>query len=81
LLASILRCPIYLTFGLHHVPNRYDLYCESFAEQVHLPRNQRDQVLAEYAQHFAERLEYFCRLAPDNWFNSFDFWSDGDGEP
>ncbi len=81
LLASLLRCPIYLTFGLYHAPNRYDLYCEPFAERVHLPRNQRDQALTEYAQRFAERLECFCRLAPDNWFNFFDFWSDGDGGP
>jgi predicted LPLAT superfamily acyltransferase len=81
LLASLLRCPIYLTFGLYHAPNRYDLYCELFAERVHLPRKQRDQALTGYAQRFAERLEWFCRLAPDNWFNFFDFWSDGDGEP
>jgi predicted LPLAT superfamily acyltransferase len=79
-LASVLRCPIYLTFGLYHAPNRYDLYCELFAERLNFPRDQRDQALAAYAQRFAARLEYFCRLAPENWFNFFDFWSDGDGE-
>ena len=37
-LAASLRCPVYLTFGLYHEPNRYDLYCEPFAERIELPR-------------------------------------------
>ena len=27
-----------------------------------------------YARTYAERIEHHCRLAPDNWFNFFDFW-------
>lgn len=73
-LAALLRCPIYLTFGLYHPPNRYDLYCEPFADEVVLPRDRREEALAEYAQRFADRLEHFVRLAPDNWFNFYDFW-------
>ncbi len=73
-LAALLRCPIYLTFGLYHAPARYDLYCEPFAEEVLLPRERREEALAEYAQRFAARLEHFVRLAPDNWFNFYDFW-------
>jgi predicted LPLAT superfamily acyltransferase len=73
-LASLLRCPIYLTFGLYHAPNRYDLYCEPFEEEIVLPREGRDEALAAYAQKFASRLEHFVRLAPDNWFNFYDFW-------
>jgi predicted LPLAT superfamily acyltransferase len=74
MLASLLRCPIYLTFGLYRAPNHYDLYCEPFEEQVSLPRENREEALAAYAQRFASRLEHFARLAPDNWFNFFDFW-------
>jgi predicted LPLAT superfamily acyltransferase len=25
-------------------------------------------------QRYAERLSHFCRIAPYNWFNFFDFW-------
>ena len=41
-LAASLRCPVYLTFGLFHEPNRYDLYCEPFAERIELRRGERD---------------------------------------
>ena len=74
LLASVLKCPVYLVFGLHRPPNRYDLYCEPFSEQIRLPRRSRDDALRDQAQRFAERLEHYCRLAPDNWFNFYDFW-------
>jgi predicted LPLAT superfamily acyltransferase len=74
MLAAILRCPIYLTFGLYRTPNRYDLYCEPFEEVVNLPRERRETALAEYAQRFATRLEHYVRMAPDNWFNFYDFW-------
>ncbi len=75
LLASTLRCPVYLVFGLYFEPDRYALFCEPFAEQIVLPRKEREAALRMYVQQYAERLEHFARLAPDNWFNFFDFWS------
>ena len=73
-LAATLGCPVYLTFGLYHEPNRYHLYCEPFADRIELPRGAREEGARGYAQRFAERLEHHCRLAPDNWFNFYDFW-------
>jgi predicted LPLAT superfamily acyltransferase len=73
-LASILKCPLYLTFGLYRAPDRYDLFCEPFEEETTLPRDNRDRALQGYAQRFATRLEHFVRLAPDNWFNFYEFW-------
>lgn len=74
LLASMLKCPVYMTFGLYRDPDRYDLYCEPFAERIELPRRGREQALARYAQQYASRLEHFAKMAPDNWFNFYDFW-------
>jgi predicted LPLAT superfamily acyltransferase len=74
-LASVLQCPIYLTFGLYHEPNRYDLYCEPFAEGVRVPRRERSKVFQGQVQQFANRLSHYTRMAPNNWFNFFDFWS------
>jgi predicted LPLAT superfamily acyltransferase len=74
LLASILKCPIYLTFGLYRAPDRYDLICEPFDLEPKVPRDRRDEALREYAQRFASRLEHYVELAPDNWFNFYDFW-------
>jgi predicted LPLAT superfamily acyltransferase len=76
-LAATLRCPVYLTFGLFHEPNRYDLFCEPFADLIELPRGDREGGARVYAQRFAQRLEHYCRLAPDNWFNFYDFWKVG----
>ncbi|MCA8949405.1 MAG: lipid A biosynthesis acyltransferase [Planctomycetes bacterium] len=78
LLASLLQCPVYLVFGLYHEPNRYELSCEPFAERLDLPRADRAGALQAVVQRYAERLEHHCRLAPDNWFNFFDFWSSGE---
>lgn len=75
LFASLLRCPVFLVFGLYTAPNRYDLYCEPFADDVQLPRARRQQALAELVGRYAKRLEVYCRKAPKNWFNFFDFWS------
>ncbi len=75
ILAATLGCPVYLTFGLYRDPDRYDLYCEPFAEKVELPRKERAEALARYAQRYADRLAHFVRLAPDNWFNFYDFWT------
>jgi predicted LPLAT superfamily acyltransferase len=74
-LAAVLGCPVFLTFGLYHAPDRYALYCEPFADRIQLPRKTRQEALAEHAQRFADRLEHYCRLAPHNWFNFYPFWS------
>lgn len=75
ILASLLECPVYLTMGLYKGGNRYDLYCEPFADVVKLPRGkEKTEALRRYAEQYATRLEYYCRLAPTNWFNFFDFW-------
>jgi predicted LPLAT superfamily acyltransferase len=76
LLAALVKCPVYLTFGLYQTPNRYDLFCEPFEEEIQLPPSGRDEALREYAQKFATRLEHYVRRAPDNWFNFYDFWGD-----
>jgi len=76
LLASLMKCPVYLTFGLYRRPNRYDLSCEPFADSLHLPRRNRAAALQEVVQRYADRLEHYARSAPENWFNFYDFWQD-----
>ena len=76
MLAAMLGCPVYLTFGLSHPPNRYDLYCEPFADRIILARGNREADARAYAQRYAERLEHYCRLAPENWFNFHHVWKE-----
>jgi predicted LPLAT superfamily acyltransferase len=75
LIAAALRCPVYLAFGLYFAPRRYELYCEPLAESIHLPRADRAAALSRVVAAYAARLEHYCRLAPDNWFNFFDFFT------
>jgi predicted LPLAT superfamily acyltransferase len=73
-LAHALGCPVYLFFCLKE-RHRHRLYFETFAERIDLPRRERGRHLADYARRYAERLEHYCRKAPFQWFNFFDFWA------
>lgn len=73
-LAHALGCPVYLFFCLKE-HDRYRLYFEPFAERIALPRRERAEHLAAWAQRYAARLEHYCRKAPYQWFNFFDFWA------
>ena len=74
LIASVLRVPVVLAFGLYRGGNRYDLAFESFSDGLHVPRSERQHALAALIQRYATRLEHYARLAPYNWFNFYDFW-------
>jgi predicted LPLAT superfamily acyltransferase len=75
-LASVLKVPVILFFGLYRGGNRYDVHFELFAEEIAIDRQQRDQQVQQWTQHYADRLEYHCRSAADNWFNFYDFWEE-----
>lgn len=78
LIASMMRCPIYLVFGLYEAPNRYDLFCEPFVEELTLSRRERMKQVQAVAQKYAEAVERYARKSPYCWFNFYDFW-EGDG--
>lgn len=83
LLAAVLGCPVYLAFGLYFAPDRYQLHCEPLADAIRIPprapphpaRRDQDAALTGVVASYAARLEHYCRLAPDNWFNFFDFFA------
>jgi len=76
LLASVLKVPVILFVGLHMGGNRYELYFEKLADRVVIDRKQRDVDLQQWMQLYADRLEYYARKAPYNWFNFYDFWDE-----
>jgi predicted LPLAT superfamily acyltransferase len=75
-LASILKVPVILFFGLYRGGNRYEVRFELFAEEIAIDRQHRDQEVQQWTQRYADRLEHHCRLAADNWFNFYDFWEE-----
>ncbi|WP_063668849.1 glycosyltransferase family 2 protein [Aliivibrio fischeri] len=77
MLASILKQPVYLMFGLRDDTQKdplFDVYLEPFSEQIILPRGKREEVLQEVVQNYAQRLEHFTLKAPSQWYNFFNFW-------
>lgn len=75
LLASMLKVPLILCFGLYRGSNRYDIYFEELASQLQIHRATREAELQHWAQQYANRLEHHTRQAPYNWFNFYDYWS------
>jgi predicted LPLAT superfamily acyltransferase len=73
-LATVLRRPVALIFGLYKGGNRYEIHIERFAEPAQLGGRERDKTANELLLRYVERLELYCRLAPYNWFNFYDFW-------
>lgn len=73
-LAGLLKAPVVLVFGLYRGGNRYEIHVEPFAENLSLGRYDKDKV-HDWTQRYVDRLEYYCRLAPYNWFNFYDLWN------
>ena len=74
LLAAILKAPVVLFFGLYLGGRRYAIHFEPFADELDAGRAERDARLQPWIERYAARLEHYCRLAPYNWFNFYDFW-------
>ena len=60
--------------GLYLGGNRYAIHFELLADFSTAARDQRDSVLDVAITRYASLLDKYCRKAPYNWFNFFDFW-------
>lgn len=75
LLAAVLGVPVILCFGLYRGGNRYQIYTELLADRVEISRSRKAEDLQRWTQRYVDRLEHYCRLAPYNWFNFYDYWA------
>lgn len=75
LVPVLFEAPVVLFFGLYLGGNRYAIHFERFeCEAAGAGRGERASRLAPCVERYAQRLEHYCRLAPYNWFNFYDFW-------
>jgi len=74
ILASLLGCRVSLLFCILD-DTRYHLTMEPFADQVYVPRADRQKAAHDYAARYAQRLEHYAAGAPFQWYNFYDFWS------
>ncbi len=48
------------------------------ADFTDVRREERAAAVQTALAGYVERVEHYCRVAPYNWFNYFDFWQDAD---
>ncbi|MDX1693954.1 MAG: glycosyl transferase [Ketobacteraceae bacterium] len=73
ILAGVLGCPLYMLTCLR-AGKRFDVFFDTLADRVTLPRKHRQQAINTCAQLYVERLEHYVTQYPYQWFNFFDFW-------
>jgi predicted LPLAT superfamily acyltransferase len=74
-IAAMLQRPVFLMIGLYRGGNRYELHFERLLENVE-PASRDQAAVRRAVQRYAARLEHYCREAPYNWFNFYDFWDE-----
>jgi predicted LPLAT superfamily acyltransferase len=57
--------------GIYRGGKKYEVHFELLAET---PVVRDGSWLCDVMQRYVSRVEYFCRAAPYNWFNFYDFW-------
>ena len=73
-MAALLRRPVVFMTGLYLGGNRYAIHFETLADFSDIARGQRDAAVQAAILRYAALLDQYCRQAPYNWFNFFDFW-------
>ena len=76
IMAAALKIPVILFFGIYRGGNRYDIYFEKLADSIAFNKSDREKSIQVWVQRYVDRLEYYARKAPFNWFNFYDFWGD-----
>jgi predicted LPLAT superfamily acyltransferase len=71
---AMLRRPVFFMTGLYLGGNRYSIHFEPLADFSAVGRGERDAAIAIAMRRYADCLTRYCRQAPYNWFNFFDFW-------
>ena len=73
-MAAFLRRPVVFMTGLYLGGNRYAIHFDQLADFSATASDQRASAVTEAITRYAALLDRYCREAPYNWFNFFDFW-------
>jgi predicted LPLAT superfamily acyltransferase len=77
-LAAIYGARIVQAFGIKTARNRYHFQALPPREVRFTDRASREAVVAAAAQDFATHLERLVLRHPDQWYNFYDYWNEGD---
>lgn len=73
-MAALLGRPVVLMVGLYRGGRRYEVFFEPLIDASDLAGGSMPAA-DEAMRRYVERLEHYCREAPYNWFNFYDFWA------
>lgn len=76
-MAAMLRRPVLFMIGLYRDGNRYDVHFDTLADFSDVNRDARAAAVDAALVRYVALLDRYCRAAPYNWFNYFDFWQTG----
>jgi predicted LPLAT superfamily acyltransferase len=79
-MAAILKRPVIFMTGLYLGGNRYDIHFETLADFSQVQRGERAELVNAALARYVALLDKYCRAAPYNWFNYFDFWQTADAD-
>jgi len=74
-IAMLLQRPAVMMVGIYRGGRRYELHFEVLAEAPITRPPDSQAWLDAIMRRYVARLEHYCREAPFNWFNFYDFWS------
>jgi predicted LPLAT superfamily acyltransferase len=72
--ALLLQRPVVMMIGIYRGGRTYDVFFEMLAEAPQSRPRDSDAWLDDTMRRYVARLEHYCREAPFNWFNFYDFW-------
>ena len=73
-MAALLKRPVVFMAGLYRGGNRYTVHFELIADFRQPGKADRDTAILQAIENYTVALESYCRKAPYNWFNFYDFW-------
>lgn len=83
-MAALLQRPVVFMTGLYLGGNRYAIHFDplaDFSTVARTDRAERDAAVEVAITRYAALLDQYCRKAPYNWFNFFDFWQTASSSP
>lgn len=75
-LATITKVPVFFFCGVYCGKNKYEIHIEKISEATQLSRSERAGYVQRTTQKYVERIEFYLKKYPYNWFNFYDFWHD-----
>jgi predicted LPLAT superfamily acyltransferase len=71
-LAAILKRPVVFMVGIYRGGRRYDIHFEVLSDSDNA--GDTEPAIEATMRRYVARLEHYCRSAPYNWFNFYEFW-------